>query len=73
MAKRKKSRKGIAGRPSNDKEIAKYDKEGNLIKVYKNRNECIKENELTKAGLSQHLKGKRKTLKGYIYKELTKD
>lgn len=50
--------------------ISKYDKQGQLVKQYNSRQECIDDNGLTKPGLSQHLSGKRKSLKGYIYKEV---
>ena len=47
------------------KNIYKYNSEGVLEKIYKNRNECCKEEGLTKASLSMHLAGKRKILKGF--------
>lgn len=49
--------------------INKYDKDGNLIETYKDRQECIEKNGISKGSLSNHLSGKRKTLKGYIYME----
>lgn len=52
------------------KMILKYDKNGNLLEKYYSRQECIDKNDLTKAGLSQHLNGKRKSLKGFVYKEV---
>ena len=50
--------------------ILKYDKQGQLVNRYYSRQECMDDNGLTKQGLSQHLLGKRKSLKGYIYKEV---
>ena len=50
--------------------ILKYDKAGKLIEQYYSRQECIEKNDLKKAALSLHLSGKRKTLNGYVYKEV---
>ena len=47
------------------KQIAKYDVDGNLIKVYSNSSECYKENG---KGVYKNLVNIRKSYKGYIYK-----
>ena len=56
-------------RPANNKHIYKYDKKGNLMGMYENREQCIKQEGITKYALSMILTGKRKTLNGYIYVE----
>ena len=53
-----------------DKQIEKYDVNGKLIETYADRQECIEKNNFDKSALSKHLSGKRKKLKGYIYKEV---
>lgn len=53
-----------------DKKIEKYDVNGKLIETYSDRQECIEKNNFDKSALSKHLSGKRKKLKGYIYKEV---
>ena len=58
-----------AHRPKYNKKIYKYDKEGNLIDTFNDREDCITKDNVTKNALSMHLTGKRKTLKGFIYKE----
>lgn len=52
------------------KKIYKYDKDGNFIKMYIDRATCCEAEGFKKAALSLHLKGERKTLGGYIYKEI---
>ena len=52
------------------KKIEKYEVTGRLIETYSDRNECIEKNNFTKSALSKHLSGKRKTLNGYVYKEV---
>ena len=52
-----------------NKKISKYDTNGNLIETYKNRKECMQKNDIKKSMLSQHLNGKKYSIKGYIYKE----
>ena len=53
-----------------NKKIFKYDKQGELIEIFENRNDCIERDGLKKAALSLHLNGQRKTLKGFVYKEI---
>jgi hypothetical protein len=50
------------------KKIAKYDLEGNLIKVYANSSECYKENGKS---VYKNLVGLRKTFKQHIYKYIS--
>lgn len=50
------------------KKIAKYDLEGNLIKVYENSSECYKENGKS---VYKNLVGLRKTYKNHIYKYIS--
>ena len=69
-AKEIEKQKNMSKRRSIGKQIEKYDLYGNLLETYENRTECIIKNNLTKSGLSQHLNGKRKSLNGYIYKEI---
>ena len=52
------------------KHIKKYDKNSALITTYESRKECCEKEGFKKAALSAHLSGNRKTLKGYIYKEI---
>ena len=52
------------------RKIYKYDKNGLLDKIYNDRQECCKAEGITKAALSMHLAGKRKTIKGFTYKEV---
>lgn len=56
------------GKPN--KRIYKYDKNGQLDKIYENRKICCDAEGITKAALSMHLSGQRKRLKGYTYKEI---
>ena len=51
------------------KNIYKYNSEGVLEKIYKNRNECCKEDNISKGTLSNHLAGRRASIKGFTYKE----
>ena len=52
------------------KKIEKYDTDGNLICTYKDRQDCMKHEGMSKQCLSNVLTGKRKTYKGYIYNEI---
>ena len=52
------------------KRIYKYDADGNIDKIYDNRISCCNGEGITPAALSMHLSGKRKKLKGYVYKEI---
>lgn len=52
------------------KKIEKYDKDGNLVATFKDRQDCIKQDNISKQSLYNVLKGKRKTYKGFIYKEI---
>ena len=52
-----------------EKRIYKYNEDGKVENIYKSRKECCEKENITKAALSMHLKGKRKQIKGYIYKE----
>lgn len=61
--------KTIAHRPAKNKPIRKYDKNNNLITIYKNRAECIEKENISKSTLSNLLSGKRKTNNGYKYLE----
>ena len=56
-------------RPANNKHIYKYDKNDNLMAMYENREQCIKQEGIAKNALSMVLTGKRKTLNGYKYVE----
>lgn len=58
-----------ANRPSFNKKIHKYDKLGNYICTYENRQECIKKDNIFKSKLSEVLSGKRYHYKGYHYVE----
>ena len=52
-----------------DKKVYKYNEDNVLLHVYDDRNECCETEGFTKAALSMHLSGKRKTLNGFVYKE----
>lgn len=56
-------------RPAKNKPIYKYDKDGNLIAAFPNRDECIKKDNISKEALSMVLSGKRKQYKGFKYVE----
>jgi hypothetical protein len=56
-------------RPTKNLPIYKYDKEDNLIEIFKNRSECIEKDNISKAALSMVLSGKRTQYKGYKYRE----
>lgn len=63
--------KTIAHRPAKNKPIRKYDKDNNLITIYKNRAECIEKENISKATLSKIINGNTSTkyYKGYRYVE----
>lgn len=50
------------------KSVAKYDLNGNLIKVYKSQTEAAKDNNTRQGGISDCVLGKIKTHKGFIWK-----
>lgn len=52
--------------------IVKIDKKTfDIVAEYETRNECIANEGMTKEALSMVLSGKRKTYKGYAYKEVS--
>ena len=59
----------VAHRPSYNKKINKYDKEGNLVATFANRAECIEKEKVNKQALSHVLLGRRQSLNGFVYKE----
>ena len=58
-----------AGRPKSNKKIYKYDRFGNLVATFENRQECIEKECMGKSCLSNVISGKRKAWHGYKYVE----
>jgi len=58
------------GKPIKNVQIGKYDKDGTLLTLYKDRKECMKRENISKSALTNVLSGKRKTCKGYLYEEV---
>ena len=56
-------------RPKNNKKIYKYDKDGNLVAEYNNRNDCMKYEKVSKQALYNVVSGRREYLKGFKYVE----
>lgn len=50
-------------------QVAKYDKEGELLEVYKNASYAAYKNGINKKAISYCIKGSQKTAGGYVYKK----
>ena len=59
------------GRPVSNAKIGKYSKQGVLVTIYKNRQECLEKENISKGQLSNILSGKRQYQNGYTYKEIS--
>lgn len=73
LKKERLAKKQAKEKPKKIKYLYKYDKDEHLEKIYKSRAEACEKERFTKAAISQHLKGLRKTLNGFIYKEVIKE
>ena len=58
-----------ANRPRFERKIHKYDKLGNYICTFENRQDCIRKDNIKKSILSLLLSGKRQHYKGFVYRE----
>ena len=73
LKKERLAKKQAKQKPKKIKYLYKYDKDEHLEKIYKSRAEACEKEGFTKSSLSNHLKGLRKTLNGFIYKEVIKE
>lgn len=65
--------KGLANRVYESKQIAQYDKQGNLLKVYDSVKEASADTGIHFSNIYRVCKGERKTAGGYIWRDYIKE